>query len=116
MVNLEKLRAMYSSRVSRHIKDAFTKISGIRCVEDLGTYLGFPLCKGRVRTSMFNRILESIHTRLANLKGKLLNKAGRLCLAKSVISSILVYCMQTQLLPLKICSRIDNVTRNFIWG
>lgn len=67
-VKLEKSRDMCSSKVSRLKRDAFTVISGIRCVGDLGTYLGFPLIKGRVRNSMLTKCLKI--SKLALLHGK----------------------------------------------
>ena len=45
-----------------------------------------------------------------------MNKAGRVCLAKSVFSSLPVYSMQTIWLPQGVCDDIDKCTRAFIWG
>jgi len=60
-------------------------------------------------------IIEKMQNRLASWKGKLLNKAGRLTLASSVLSSIPTYYMQLNWLPQNICDNIDQTTRNFIW-
>jgi len=56
-----------------------------------------------------------MQNRLASWKGKLLNKAGRLTLVSSVLSSIPAYYMQINWLPQNICDNIDQTTRNFIW-
>ena len=69
-----------------------------------------------MKKSTFNGVLESINKRLASWKGRLLNKAGRICLAKSVISSIPVYQMQVLYFPSDVCNDIDRLTRNFIWN
>ncbi|QHO52257.1 Putative ribonuclease H protein [Arachis hypogaea] len=47
----------------------------------------------KVRAS-FHSVIEKVRGRLANWKGRLLNKAGRLCLINSVAASIPVYHMQ----------------------
>lgn len=107
---------MCSSKVSTQRKLNYSTISGIRCVGDLGTYLGFPLVKGRINRSLYNGIIERIQNRVTSWKGKLLNKAGRVCLAKSVASSIPTYIMQVRCLPKNVCSRIDGLTCNFVWG
>jgi len=56
-----------------------------------------------------------MQNKLASWKGKLLNKAGRLTLASSVLSSIPTYYMQINWLPQNICDNIDQTTHNFIW-
>jgi len=53
--------------------------------------------------------------RLAFWKNKLLNKAGRLTIATSVLSSITFYYMHIAWLPESICEYIDQTTINFIW-
>lgn len=53
---------------------------------------------------------------MASWKGRLLNKAGKLCLAKSVVSSLPIYIMQTHIVPNSVCHKIDPITRKFIWG
>lgn len=94
-VNYSKSRAMCSRHVPRIRKEELARISSINIVNDLGTYLGFPLVIGRVTKNTYDIIVEKIQRRLASWKGKLLNRAGKLCLAQSVITAILVYSMQT---------------------
>lgn len=113
-VSFEKSRAMCSSRVPRYRKEAMAGIANIRVVDDLGTYLGFPLVKGRVNKNTYNAAIEKVQRRMASWKNKLLNKAGRLCLAKSVTSSIPIYSMHTHYLPQSVCNRIDTLTRSFV--
>jgi len=48
--------------------------------------LGFLLLQGRVKRAHFNFIIDKINGRLADWKGKLLNKVGRVTLAKSVLT------------------------------
>lgn len=81
-----------------------------------GKYLGFPLLTGRVRKSDFGYILDKVNSRLAGWKGKLLNRTGRVTLAKSVIAAIPVYSMHNFWLPWGICDSLDACVRRFIWG
>lgn len=81
----------------------------------LEKYLGFPMLKGRARKEDFNFIIDKMHSRLASWKLKLLNKAGRMTLAKSVLTSIPIYYMQLNWIPSNICKKMDQITRNFIW-
>jgi len=56
-----------------------------------------------------------MQSRLASWKSRLLNRAGRLTLASSVLSFIPTYYMQINWLPQTICDRVDQTTRNFLW-
>jgi hypothetical protein len=114
-INLSKSRAFFSSGTPQAKIQKLTAISGIRSTTSLDKYLGFPILKGRPKRSDFLFIIEKMQNRLASWKGKLLNKAGRLTLASSVLSSIPTYYMQLNWLPQNICDNIDQTTRNFIW-
>ena len=115
-VNVVKSRAMCSPFVSRQRRDLFTSISSIRFASDLGKYMGFPLLISRPKKNDFSFIVDKLRHRLASWKGKLLNKVGRLILAKLVLFSISIYSMQTFRLPTSICDDVDKTTRSFIWS
>jgi len=114
-INISKSRAFYSPGVRHQKINNLTSISGIRSTTSLGKYLGFPILNGRPKRSDFHFIIEKMQSRLASWKNKLLNKAGRLTLASSVVASIPTYYMQINWLPQSICAKIDQTTRNFIW-
>ena len=61
-------------------------------------------------------ILLKIQNRLASWKGRLLNKAGRICLAQSIITAIPSYHMQTMWFLSSVCNDIDSIVRRFIWS
>lgn len=50
------------------------------------------------------------------MEGSPVEQAGKLCLVKSVTSSMPIYTMHTHLLPKSVCAKIDSITRNFFWG
>lgn len=107
---------MCSKGVTRSRKEHLVGITGIRCVDDLGSYLGFPLVRGRVTRSVYNNLVEKVQRRVASWKGKLLNKAGKVCLARSIVSAIPVCTMQSRFSPSSVCSKVDSMIRNFLWG
>ena len=85
-------------------------------MSEFGKYLGFPLLNRRPKKSDFAFIVEKMNVGLASWKGKLLNKASKWTLAKSVLSLFPIYPMQSFWLPLAIGSEIDKVTRRFLWS
>jgi hypothetical protein len=115
-VNLEKSRIMCSKSVSRRKKCKISQLSSICTAGELGKYLGFPLIQYRVKKEHFNFVIEKIERRLSDWKMKMLNKAGRTTLAKSVLMALPVYSMQSFWLLETTCLRIDKTVRRFIWG
>lgn len=89
---------------------------GMNETEDLGMYLGMPTLTSRVTRETFGHLCEKIDRRLAGWKTKFLSLAGRITLAKSTLSTIGIYSMQTAKLPRSTCDDIDKKTRRFIWG
>jgi hypothetical protein len=113
-VNFDKSRVMCSNNVSRRVKHDLSQISNIKFASNLGMYPGFRLIHGRVKKVDLNFIMESIQSKLAAWKGRLLNKAGRVTLAKLVLAAIPTYFMQQIWLPHSVCLGINKMVRNFI--
>ncbi|CAI0546181.1 unnamed protein product [Linum tenue] len=89
---------------------------GIPQTQDLGRYLGVPVLHGRVTKQTYKYILDRLDNKLAGWKATSLSFAGRVTLARSVLSSLPTYAMQTTLLPISICDEIVRRVRKFIWG
>lgn len=114
-VNLEKSKAMTSKRVSRLKKQRLAAESSISFADNLRKFLGFPLLQGRVKKADFNFLLKKNHAKLSGWKGKLLNKDGKVTLAKAVLTSMPVYNIKTIWIPRAICDEIDRIIRGFLW-
>jgi len=115
-INTLKSKAMCSRMVQGERKREIQDISNIKFVADLGHYLGFPLIKGRVSQNIYNNVVDKVSKRLATWKGNILNKAGRACLVKSITTTIPIYTTQLHYLPSYVCTRLDKMTRSFLWG
>jgi hypothetical protein len=80
-----------------------------------GKYLGLPLHYRNVKRIDLQPLIEKINNRLAGWKGKLLSKAGRETLVKSVLSAQPIYHL-TVFPPQKwLLQTIDKMRRNFLW-
>lgn len=114
-VNVSKSRAFFSSGLPPSKARKCTEITQIREAKSLDKYLGFPLIHRRSSKKDFEFIIEKMNTRLASWKHRLLNRAGRVALASSVLTTIPSYYMQVCWLPQTVCSHIEKISRNFIW-
>lgn len=106
-VNVNKSRAFFSSGLPNSKARKCLEITQIREAKSLGKYLGFPLRHGRASRKDFEFIIEKMNTRLASCKHRLLNRAGRVALASSVLTSMPSYYMQVCWLPQSVCAKID---------
>ena len=91
-------------------------IIGVSSTPNLGKYLGFPLRSNGRSTRDFDFVVEKVQAKLSSWKGKLLSPAGRVVLVQSVTSAIPAYYMQNVALPVRICTKLDKINRDFLWG
>ena len=80
------------------------------------TYLGFPLGVQYNKHSAWKPVIRKIENRLASWKAKLLSRAGRLTLIKSVLGSLPVYFMSMFRMPKSVATKIVKIQRRFFWG
>ena len=92
-VNTDKSKVMFSRGVSKSTHEQISLISSISFAGQVGNYLGFSFFQGRVKKEDFNFIIDKSTSKLSGWKAKLLNKASRITLARSVLSSMPLYHM-----------------------
>lgn len=115
-INLDKSKAYFSPNLNDdHVKN-WGQQCGIPTTRNLRTYLGVKLIHGKIPRNQYNFIVDRMKSKLASWKANSLSLAGRTVLVKSVLLSVPVYNMQSQLLPVHICSSIDKINRDFLWG
>ena len=78
--------------------------------------MGFPLRSNGRSTRDFDFVVEKVQAKLSSWKGKLLSPAGRVVLVQSVTYAIPAYYMQNVALPAKICTKLNKINRDFLWG
>ena len=80
------------------------------------TYLGFPLGAQMNKCSAWKPVVKKVENRLASWKAKILSRAGKLTLIKSVLNSLPVYYMSMFKMPKAIAQKIVKLQRRFFWG
>lgn len=81
-INLNKSKVVCFSKDPRVKRGELAAISSIRFIKNLGTDLGFLLIQGWAPSNFFNSVVEKIQRRMDSWKGHLLNRVGKICLAK----------------------------------
>ena len=92
--------------------------NGVGCIHARPpfTYLGFPLGSNFSRYETWKPVIRKIENRLASWKLRLLSRAGRLMLIKSVLNSLPVYFMSLFQMPKTVAAKIVKLQRRFFWG
>ena len=114
LVSITKSRLWFSPNTSRHCKDLVTSILGVPTMNHIRTYLGTPIFTYRRTTSSYQYLVDKIRMKFEGWQTKYLSMAGKAILIKSVVSTILLYTMQTALLPQKISHQLDKMNCSFL--
>jgi hypothetical protein len=77
--------------------------------------LGLPLHFRNIKRIEFQPIIEKINKRLAGWKGRLLSKAGKETLVKSVFTAQPIYLLTVFPAQKWLLKRIDKIRKNFLW-
>ena len=112
--SLRKSTIHFSCVVIPETARMISEMAGIPLSQILGKYLGTPI-HGRISPVLYQPIIDRIASRLSGRKTAFFSFAGRVSLAKAVLTSIPIYIMQSSLLPIGVCNNIDKLVRRFIW-
>ena len=83
---------------------------------DLGKYLRVPIIHGRTTKGTYSFFVDKCQKRSSSYHSTRLSLACRTTLAKSILSALPIYTMQTVVLPQSTCANLDALCRGFIWG
>ena len=79
-------------------------------------YLGLPILLGHSKRVAFQNIIDKVQSKVEGWRSKTLSQASRLVLINSFAAAIPTYAMSSFLLPTSICSKFDQIFKNFQWG
>ncbi|XP_025704008.1 uncharacterized protein [Arachis hypogaea] len=115
-INAEKIAIVFSKNVEERLRNQISNISGFQEQSNLGKYLGAIISDNRKKKDNFKTTLDRVKNKLGGWKMNCLSMAGRITLAKAVISPILNYDMMHTQVPKGICKEVERIHRSFIWG
>ena len=80
------------------------------------TYLGLPLGAPHRALGVWDSMEERFRKRLSSWKRQYISKGGRLTLIRSTLSSLPIYFLSLFRMPKIVCSRLEKIQRDFLWG
>lgn len=114
-INLEKSSLMFSANTIREQKQLLGSIMGMRTVDKLDSYLGFPLSIGKNKTNVFHFLVDRFSTRKKGWSKRLLSRGGKEVFLKVELQSIPTYVFLVFRLPKGIIDEMVAKARNFWW-
>ncbi|XP_019173822.1 PREDICTED: uncharacterized protein LOC109169394 [Ipomoea nil] len=84
--------------------------------EDFGKYLGLPSVVGKNRRAVFAYVEQKLRQRFGSWNKRLLSKAGKEVLLKSVAQAMPTYTMSIYLLPSSLCVSLERLMNRYWWG
>jgi ribonuclease HI/exonuclease III len=79
------------------------------------TYLGIPIFKGRALVAHWMPMVDKLQKKIQAWGANWLNRAGKVVLMNSVLSSLPIYQCSVLFAPKTITNRIDALLRRFLW-
>ncbi|XP_048499407.1 putative ribonuclease H protein At1g65750 isoform X2 [Beta vulgaris subsp. vulgaris] len=115
-INYDKSEVSFSRGVSIEQREELKNILNMRQVDRHEKYLGIPSISGRSKKAVFDSLMDRIWKKLQGWKEKLLSRAGKEVLLKSVIQAIPTYLMGVYKLPISVIQKIHSAMARFWWG
>eukprot|EP00253_Pinus_taeda_P014645 PITA_14645 len=98
------------------VKSHLIRILGFKRGELPTKYLGNVLDFTSKRVKNWQGVLDKLSNKVANWAFRVLNIAGRVVLAKSVLQAIPIYPLSIMAAPVGVCAKIREIIRKFIWS
>lgn len=114
-VNFSKSSIIFSENTSPHVRYHVTNLFGVQQVHDFGKYLGLPSFLGRDKSAVFRYIEQRVRDGVNSWQKKILSRAGKEVLLKSVAQAMPIFSMSVFLLPQTFCTAIENIINRFWW-
>ncbi|XP_019195085.1 PREDICTED: uncharacterized protein LOC109188890 [Ipomoea nil] len=116
IINFYKSSVCFSKNTGKGDMDDVVVVLGVVQANDFGKYLGLPSFVGRNKKHVFSYIEEKITQRIGSWNKKLLSRAGKEILLKTVAQSMPTFSMSVFLLTDSICMDIQRVMNMYYWA
>ncbi|XP_019191685.1 PREDICTED: uncharacterized protein LOC109186206 [Ipomoea nil] len=115
-VNFSKSCIIFSRNVGVQTGNAVAATFGMHRSDSSGKYLGLPLGIGRNKKEVFRYIETKLQQRFRGWNNKILSRAGKEVLLKSIAQSLPTYTMSMYYLPITFCESLERLMNRFWWN
>ncbi|XP_060972201.1 uncharacterized protein LOC133038159 [Cannabis sativa] len=115
-INAEKSSIFFSRNTAVHVRDTICGDMGIHEADDHGTYLGLPNIIGRKKSAILGFLKEKVQKCIQSWDGKLLSKAGKEILLKTIVQALPNYAMSVFLLPIETSKEMERAMCKYWWS
>lgn len=112
-VNYSKSCMVFSGNTTALHRHHVAVIFGMRESTSIGKYLDLPIGIGRNKKEVFAIIEEKLKHRIGGWNKKLLSRAGKEVLLKSVAQALPTYTMSIYLLTKSVCENLEKAMNAF---
>ncbi|XP_019156592.1 PREDICTED: uncharacterized protein LOC109153209 [Ipomoea nil] len=116
LINYDKSSAVFTCNTIAFSRNIVTDLIGVHEAKDLGRYLGLPSVLGRNKIAIFRYIEEKVRARIGLWQHRLLSRAGKEILLKSIAQSLPIFTMSVFLLPMRTCDTLEKMFNRYWWG
>lgn len=113
-VNKRKCSFLAPPKMSHTRIHQIANLTGFHHESTYIKYLGVPLCRGRIKASYFQPIIDKIQSRVSGWFSKLLSFGGKIILLRYVLSSMPLHLLAAMNPPVSIFDRIERVFAAFL--
>ncbi|XP_019160780.1 PREDICTED: uncharacterized protein LOC109157336 [Ipomoea nil] len=115
-VNFNKSSISFSRNTLVDMEDLVAGALGVSQADDFGKYLGLPSVIGRNKKLVFAYIEQKLKQRFGTWNKRLLSRAGKEVLLKSVAQAMPTYTMSIFLIPKMLCASLERLMNRYWWG
>ncbi|XP_019178261.1 PREDICTED: uncharacterized protein LOC109173479 [Ipomoea nil] len=116
VINYEKSNIMFSINTTLETRSSVMEFVAVRECNDLGRYLGLPSFLGRNKSATFCYIEQRIRERIGGWQQRLLSRAGKEVLLKSIAQALPIFTMSVFYLPQRLCDTLERLFNRYWWG
>uniref|UniRef100_A0A803NUC3 Reverse transcriptase domain-containing protein n=1 Tax=Cannabis sativa TaxID=3483 RepID=A0A803NUC3_CANSA len=115
-INPNKSSIFFSRNTDVYTRDVICGDMGIHEADDHGTYLGLPNIIGLKKSAILGFLKEKVQKRIQSWDGKLLSKAGKEILLKTIVQALPTYAMSVFLLPIETSKEMERAMCKYWWS
>ena len=108
-INRQKTSLFFSKTTNEEVKREIQQLLGVRVMNNCEKYLGLPMAYDKSKVDTFKEMHDRINKRVMGWKEKLISKAGREVLIKTIAQVIPLYSMGLFKIPKVVGDSINSI-------